>query len=136
MSNDDLVEIVRKHQYYQEYHSPEFDKVLEAMLRVDRIDFLPEEVPVEVTVDYHESRLMYDARMVLVDDGKTKDDKVKALEAMLRYMDKLYEIRGTPYNPLPPSLLGNSFGDCRILLGGIANKILLSVVYYPYIVVF
>ncbi|MEK6949244.1 MAG: hypothetical protein AABX34_03415 [Nanoarchaeota archaeon] len=90
MSNDDLVEIVRRHQYYQEYHSPEFDKVLEAMLRVDRKDFLPEEVPVEVTVDYHESRLMYDARMVLVDDGKTTDDKVKALEAMLKYMDKLF----------------------------------------------
>lgn len=35
MGNDDLVKIVRNHRWYLEHHSPEFDRVLESMGKVD-----------------------------------------------------------------------------------------------------
>ena len=42
LDNDTLVEIVKRHPDYQEFHSPEYLRVLEAMRGVDRKKFLPD----------------------------------------------------------------------------------------------
>ena len=89
MGNETLVEIVRTHPGYQEYHSPEFDRVLEAMLRVDRKDFLPEKAPVEVTVSYLIFSQMIQAYNVLVSKDETDDIKGKAFAAMLSLIKML-----------------------------------------------
>ena len=91
MSNNDLVEIVRNHPDYQKYHSPEFDRVLEAMLIVDRKNFLPEKVPVAVTVKYQTFSNMINAFDFLMDDSKPDDERGKAYLAMLKYISKLPE---------------------------------------------
>jgi len=61
MSNDDLVELVRNEPVYQEYHSPEFDRVLDIMMKVDRKDFLSGQLIAGVIMGLDEFERMYRA---------------------------------------------------------------------------
>ena len=89
MSNADLIEGIRNRQDYQRYRSPEFEKVLEVMLEVDRRDFLPD-VFLEAAVDL---RLFKDMRkaLVKVTSSNSKTEVADLIASVTRVVDSAEE---------------------------------------------
>ncbi len=104
MDNDTLVEFVKKESFYVKHYSPAYDRVLEAMRKVDRKNFSSTDSLLKVAVDLDEFRDMYEAYISLT--AKTDDNNSKELSAMIKSIDNvansaLYctvQIRDLAYN--------------------------------------
>src|SRR3989338_8591410 len=125
MNNDWLVELIRKEQFYVRHRSPRYDEILEAIRRVDRRDFLPEEVVISAEVDSDLLESLHESSTKVVEDlheyhrnsaSDTKtvevDEKGKNFLAMLDYVNKLcnsavlkiFEPRNSAYENVPLSI--------------------------------
>ena len=89
MSNDDLVELIRNEDFYREHRSPQYDRVLEAMGRVDRADFLPEKAILSFTVDALVFPVVANVHDILLDETKTTEERNEALGAMIEGIGEL-----------------------------------------------
>ncbi len=105
-NNDELVELVRNNEFYLKFKSPRDEGVLEAMRRVDRMDFLSSELLALLTIDYDAFKKLYKARMNMqgARGNKNLNNLLDAIDKAIISIEEFdVEIRHLAYNdkPLP-----------------------------------
>ncbi len=92
MPTQQLVEQVKLHRLYKEYGTPDYDKILFALSKVDRRDFLDDELVELAATDVGAMKSLHEARMNLAGKGV-----IKTVAGFYGYdiLGKMDEVLGT-----------------------------------------
>ena len=81
MDNNDLVERVARHEYYLNFKSPRDERVLEAMRKTDRRDFLPD-IDIEIFSVIPDFVKQLFLAHKLIEEGDEQEDKQKVVSGV------------------------------------------------------